>query len=703
MVQGFYTLQEAAQFLGISEEEVRKRTEAKSLRTFMDRGTLRFRVQDIQEIAREMGLSSEPELALGDSSLQKPGSGAARSGLTPRSATPRRSGLAPKSDQPSSGVKPKSSGRMKGPTPEVFDFDLGVGGLDDVLDVGRERPSSAKRKSQLKEPTPAPKSNPRKSRLKPGSDSEIRLVNEGSDLSLTAEGGDSNIKVGHDSAARKQTGLGSKASPRPKPKSKQSSDSQPIDSGIRLVPMDNSPPMSTSSEEIPLGVQPPPSGEDSDVRLELPKNPSHIAMAQTDEIDLDREIKQAPAPREGRLKPKSTLQFSSSSPFELSDDDVPSPSKSGTVDSSDFDLAPTGTPQGQEGSSDFDLSPSGDDQSGSSDFDLQPSAEDGAGTTDFDMAPAGLSGDGSSDFQLTPEGADEDFSLSPEGSTDFDLSPSAGAQAGSSEFELEEESESTDLGDMSLELSAEDLAAGQEENMVDTGLSFGGDEDMSLMLENTPKPAPRQDLAPPSDSEFELSLEDGTGSMAGDSEFELTLDDGSAGGEPLQSKAEGEHIFDSDFEVPALDESGSEVATIDTDLESSDFDLALDESDAIVDDESASQVIALDEDEQTFDGEVEELVEEGDDLDQQGFDTLEDPGELQEIEDENAPVREVVVEKFIEPAPWGVIPVVFMLPCAVVTIVLGIMGYEMVQSSNGFRPAGPVTKMVAGLFGKDLK
>jgi hypothetical protein len=61
-----------------------------------------------------------------------------------------------------------------------------------------------------------------------------------------------------------------------------------------------------------------------------------------------------------------------------------------------------------------------------------------------------------------------------------------------------------------------------------------------------------------------------------DSEFELTLDD--SGGPPAEADSGEKDIFDTDFEVPALEESGSEAIALedaDTALESSDFDLAL--------------------------------------------------------------------------------------------------------------------------------
>src|SRR5205807_2558621 len=107
----------------------------------------------------------------------------------------------------------------------------------------------------------------------------------------------------------------------------------------------------------------------------------------------------------------------------------------------------------------------------------------------------------------------------------------------------------------------------------------------------TPRPArPTQHKPAPSDSsEVELSLDEGGGSSelevdlepakgAGDSdsEFELTLDDSGASS-PLSDSADRD-IFETDFEVPSLEvESGSEAVALDeeTDLENSDFDLAL--------------------------------------------------------------------------------------------------------------------------------
>src|SRR5262249_43512793 len=116
--------------------------------------------------------------------------------------------------------------------------------------------------------------------------------------------------------------------------------------------------------------------------------------------------------------------------------------------------------------------------------------------------------------------------------------------------------------------------------------------------------------------DFELSLDSGASSMRlgpsgkrpaeSDSEFELTLDDSDPLATPVGEGAAAADepkgdIFETDFEIPALDDtSGSEAVNLeeaDTDLESSDFDLALEEGDATSEDESGSQVVVIDEDE----------------------------------------------------------------------------------------------------------
>jgi hypothetical protein len=206
-------------------------------------------------------------------------------------------------------------------------------------------------------------------------------------------------------------------------------------------------------------------------------------------------------------------------------------------------------------------------------------------------------------------------------------------------------------------------------------------------------------------SEFELSLElgDDDGKKApstadSDSEFELTLDDSGgdlqaeAGAQAKSGEGETQDIFESDFEIPALQDDGaSEPATVDTELESSDFDLALDDSELAADEESGSQVVALDEEEVepvADDEEVEVDIDE-----EAGFGDLEgEEGEELEEADDTRPARVEVREKILRPAPWGPVPAVVMLPCVVVMLLVGLIGFEVVQSSVGHRPPGMMTR-----------
>src|SRR5258708_39152028 len=62
----YYTLEEAARVLHLTPDQVKKMAEDKKVRAFRDRGTFRFRSQDIDEVARSLGLGSEPDLQLGE-------------------------------------------------------------------------------------------------------------------------------------------------------------------------------------------------------------------------------------------------------------------------------------------------------------------------------------------------------------------------------------------------------------------------------------------------------------------------------------------------------------------------------------------------------------------------------------------------------------------------------------------------------------
>ncbi|MCI0640261.1 MAG: hypothetical protein L0Y72_14380 [Gemmataceae bacterium] len=640
MVQGYYTLQEAAHVLGISPDELKQIAQRKQVRSFQDRGTLRFRIQDIQELARQRGGSSDPDLVLGEAGPATPKSGA-RSDVSPRT---------PQKQQPASGASPRPGPRTPQDSPEVFAFSLEGG--DEKVDIGAEHKSDPRRKGP-KSPSPVPK---------PGSDSDVKLVAEhvssdpGSDSDVKLVGPESDL-ASRTPKVQKKSGLGP-VSPVPKkmggppdsapPKrpSRLGAPGQP-DSGVRLVPMDSDSDVkivSGSGEDINLGQGAPPAATDSDIRLEKYQQPSggEERGQLTEEINLDEEIKKKEAAIQNqpqvKVKPKSKVKLPQpTSPFELSESDIDQPAKGqGRPDSSDFEV----TPKKKDDSSDFDLTPQ-----------KEPSSV------------------------LEPEDSDFSLELPEDSALGGEAAPLKGPSSG---INL---SKPVDSG-ISLEDSGEDSSV---------------DFDLSLEVESTPKPA-KSKKEPVSDSDFELSLEEtgkkGAPADSDSSEFELTLDDSSANLELEQIKAGSEEkdIFETDFDPGLEEESGSQVAALETDLESSDFDISLDDSSV---EESGSQVVALDEEADeaaaTIATDAPEIEVE---LDEEGA-VAAAPGQVR--------IKEVVREKLIEPAPWGAMPVVFMLPCVIVMLLVGLLGFELAQSAAGFKSAGFLTRTIGEMIGQKIR
>src|SRR5262249_49570078 len=159
-----------AQVLGMPPDELKQMAQKNQIRSFQDRGTWRFRVQDIQELARQRGAASDMELVLGEASRSpQPRSPGPKSGpRSPGPKTPATPGM-PKSGQP----KSPAAKSPKPHAPEVFDFavDSGSEGDFSVEDSGKR--SGSKRAS----PQPQPQS---------GSDSDVKLVSETDDVALGA-------------------------------------------------------------------------------------------------------------------------------------------------------------------------------------------------------------------------------------------------------------------------------------------------------------------------------------------------------------------------------------------------------------------------------------------------------------------------------------------------------------------------------------
>lgn len=69
----FYTLEEAAGVLGMNPDELKSKAQSREIRAFLDSGSWRFRVADVDELARRRGMGSDPDLSLSDLDLMTPG------------------------------------------------------------------------------------------------------------------------------------------------------------------------------------------------------------------------------------------------------------------------------------------------------------------------------------------------------------------------------------------------------------------------------------------------------------------------------------------------------------------------------------------------------------------------------------------------------------------------------------------------------
>jgi hypothetical protein len=682
----YYTLDQAAKILGVNQDRAKKLLDEHKVRQYRDgRGGVRYVASAVDELARALGRGSDPELPLGEAPK-------AKSGNSPR---------------------PSKLAKAEAEDESTFDFDLPLEDSAEVA-IGREKLGSGAGSSKKGAgssgkggpKSPSPKSPP----PKPGSDSDVRLVTDGSDLEFQLNA-DSDVKMVDEAESSSHSGASAAARSAPPPAAE-----GPGDSGVRIVPMDlpSDSDVRINEEEGSVVLDRPPGKKhsDSDIRLEevarpapRPDEKSDDALV-TEEIDLDAEERkhaEKAKSKGGRSKMKrvdSPPPLPTSSPFELSEDDLDHPE------------------------------------------------------VEKKKKP-----DSSSDFELTPGGTD---------SSDEALALSSSELAAMPPKAADDSSDEVSLGELSA--SGASASGINLDAPMDSGISLEGSEgsgdemefELSLDSGSTPKPGPKSGKAKvpepeDSDSEFELTLDtdssseqpvlqqapDESAEADSDSEFELTLDDSgglvpleSSGEQPAAAAAEkGEEgdIFETDFEVPALDEeSGSEAVALDesdTDLESSDFDLALEEGDAASDEESGSQVVALEEGEEADEGAetvqrprkkakappkkaAEELEEDVGEL-LEGEEEGEALEELAGVEDEEAvageeeegeaePQRRAapVAAAAAAPAPWGPVPALVLMPCLIVMLLAGMMGYELINNMLGYQQPGKVTGFLSESLAK---
>ena len=631
MVQGYYTLEEAARILGLATDKLSQMAQKREVRAFADRGTWRFRSQDIEEMARRMGRGSNPDLQLGESPPKAP--------VSPRPKVPTKADSPPPKAGAQAGGSPAPKSGSKG-AGDKGTFDFAVSPSDSVelgQEISIDQPSSRRGKS------PSPK---------PGSDSDVKLVPDDSDVDFKIRVEDSSVKAEGLGPSSKSPSSRRKVDTSPRPgkssSGRKSALGPAMDSGVRLVPLEDE------------SGAPPKSPSDSDIRIEQPTPaPSPAAQEEplTEEIDLDAELRKAEEATRSKkpaskVKPRTGLKPKSDDPTAFEMQAPPKPAAKKPAAEAPSSPAP-GTADDEEVAL-GDLAPSNlGDISGTSGINLHSPDDSG-----INLEQAEGPGDDKIEFELS---LDEAHSTPKP-------APAAPEGDSSSEFELSLDVESTPKPAP----AAEDDSSSEFE--------------LSLDVESTPKPAP---AAPEDDSS---------------SEFELTLDD-SGGLAPMEGEASSEDkdIFETDFEVPALEEeSGSEAVALDDDtaLESSDFDLSLTEE------ESGSQVVAL-EGEEEADEEAATVArpaiaegEEADEVDELLGEDLGAEGEELEEGAALAPAAEAA------PAPWGVLPASFMLPCVLIMFIVGLMSFELVHDMWGYnqpyKASAPLVRWASEVVGEKV-
>jgi len=743
MTQGFYTLDEAANALGMAPDELNRMAQRREVRAFADRGTWRFRTQDIDEMVQKQGGApaavaddSAPAGEMSPSGTGNTGMGPSDSGFGITGMGPSDSGLeAPSGNDgldafdesgsgdagmtPSgtgnTGMTPSSTGST-GMTPSGSGTGVTAGdGMEDISfeDVSLEDlPMDEAPKTQLSprkgettvagaaldddlipldpglaegpsestvslgdlpamdlpdtKPTPPPGTGSGRLALEQASfdfeggsagppSGTLKPPSSGR-LAKSGQSG-SNLGSGVDLGSLSGARLGGSSAKMKGPNSgkmKGPSSGRMTGSGgdsdVRLD-FDGS----TADDSLISGSLKP----DSDVRLDpmgISKPPSGTGggamdVGATEEIDLDAELHQADLASQQRLKPRSQQSKTKAVPGKTQ----PPGGDKGTV-------LPTSSP--------FELS----------EDDLELSSSSSSGEA---HKPLG------SEFELTLAPEDE---------------PSPLALG---------DDEDVDLGDLkpSNELSSSaraELSGINLHDPADSGISLekgdGSDSvDFELTVDDDATgPKTIKGKIPDSDSEFELTLEDSAGEL-------------SASMEGSSDSGEQKDIFETDFDLPALEESGSQAVALDeadTDLESSDFDLALEEgesgSGSVPEiDESGSQVVALDEEEEAAAAAAPK---------KRGFSAIHGEGSEGELvldEDEAADIEREAEGDDGEPATipaaqaeWGWYPVLVLAPCVAVMFIAGLMSYELLHGMWGYhtssKPSGLVVRGIATLFTEEL-
>jgi hypothetical protein len=326
----------------------------------------------------------------------------------------------------------------------------------------------------------------------------------------------------------------------------------------------------------------------------------------------------------------------------------------------------------------------------------------------------------------------------------------------SSEFELSLDADSDDF-ELKLNTEASDEVAigtvpkdptGSGKRASQSGINLREPSDSGISLEKSKgkKDAEKKDKSKDkkpdgdSDVDFELTLDSSSGASAvkldsstkgkkdtdSDSEFELTLDD--SGGSSIEhaalgaaeAEAEKGDIFETDFEIPPMEnsDSGSEAVALesDTDLEKSDFDVAIGDSDVVSEDVSGSEVVLLEDEAPTTKAKGRRKVADDADVDLAAVDAEDEEvsaskalkgvkGRRTDEEEEEAALA--VPAGAYRPTPWGPVPGIFLALAFPFMLIGGMMGYQLIETMWGYqqphKPTAPLVQELAKTFDMELR
>jgi len=307
-----YTLEEAADKLNLSLEEFKRRmqTEWTRVRPFRDGATVRYRANEIDELARSIGLGSSEELPLADSSeLDLPG----EIGLV--------------DDKPKTPAPKKKAAKH-----DDDDAPLQLDDSDEMFLLTPDEPSGPKSSRNLKSKTDSDVRLEKASK-KPylPSDDEESILTDEFDLPSAGGSGKLSGKSGKLSSAQLKSGESGRTKPAPKPVADDSSS----EFELSLEPDSDEFELSVtpdSSEEVSLGDMPVDkkgkAGQsginlnkpaDSGISLEKKKKKTPVPVDDDDEIDFELSLDVPGTGMSSKKKHGSSkkMEADSDSEFEL--------------------------------------------------------------------------------------------------------------------------------------------------------------------------------------------------------------------------------------------------------------------------------------------------------------------------------------------------------------------------------------------------